>query len=131
MNEIQCSDFQSAVSRFLLRNQSILDLMGKCQDTSARVNRAVVKAVTSCGCIEVHASKPQLPQDASLDDLRELLSSHVEGQLCDNCRDALMREIGRNLFYLTALCNVFDISLQDVLQNETEALETLGKFSLA
>ena len=46
-------------------------------------------------------------------------------------KNTFMREIGRNLFYLTALCNVFDISLQDVLQNETEALETLGKFNLA
>ena len=109
MNEIQCSDFQSAVSRFLLRNQSVLDLMGKCQDTSARVNRAVIKAVTGCGCIEIHASKPELPKNPSLDDLRELLSSHVEGQLCDNCRETLMREIDETCFILPlfAMCLIF------------------------
>jgi hypothetical protein len=131
MNEKQCSDFQSAVSRFLLRNQSILDILSKCQESATRVNRAAVKAVTSCGCIKVYAVKPQLPPDASLDDLRQLLSSHVEGQLCEHCKEAVTQEVGRNLFYLTALCNVFDISLQEVLQMETEKLETLGKYNLA
>lgn len=130
MNEMQCSDFQSAVSRFLLRHQSILDILSKCQESTSRINRAAVKAVTSCGCIEINAFKPKLPKDASLDDLREILSSQVEGQLCETCKEALAEEVGRSLFYLTALCNVFDISLQEVLSMETAKLETLGKYNL-
>ena len=130
MNDKQCSDFQNAVSRFLLRNQSILDILSKCQESSTRVNRAVVKSVTSCGCVDVHAVKPLIPPDADLDDLRKILSSHVEGELCDSCKEALTQEVGRNLYYLTALCNVFGISLQNVVQWETERLETLGKFNL-
>ena len=130
MGETYCSDFQSAVSHFLLRHQSVLDILSKCQENGARVNGAVVKAVTTCGCIEIHASKPDIPPEVDLEGLRQILSSHVEGQLCDNCKEVLTQEIGRNLFYLTALCNVFDISLQDVLKKETEKLETLGKFNL-
>ncbi|MDR1192602.1 MAG: DUF1573 domain-containing protein [Peptococcaceae bacterium] len=130
MKEMQCADFQSAVSRFLLRHQSVLDILSKYQESAARSNRAVVKAVTSCGCIEIRAAKAKLPPDADLDDLRQMLSSHVEGQLCDNCRETLIQEVGLNLFYLTALCNVFDISLQEVLQAETDKLETLGRYNL-
>jgi hypothetical protein len=130
MNELQCSDFQSAVSRFLLRDHSIVNIMAKLQDSISRADRAVAKAVTGCGCIEIHASKTKLPDDADLDALRELLSSQVEGQICDTCKDILSDEIGRSLFYLVALCNVFDISLQDVLTNETDKLETLGKYNL-
>jgi hypothetical protein len=130
MGEIQCSDFQSAVSHFLLRHQSVLEILSKCQENSNRINRAVIKAVSSCGCIEINAHKPQIPHDTDLEGLREILSSQVDGQLCDSCREVLTQEIGRNLFYLTALCNVFDISLQDVIQTETEKLETLGKFNL-
>jgi hypothetical protein len=114
----------------LLRHQSIIEILSKCQDSTGRINRAVVKAVTGCGCIEIHAFKPKLPEDANLDDLRKILSSQVEGQLCETCKEALTEEIGRNLFYLTALCNVFDLSLQDVLTLETKKLETLGKFNL-
>lgn len=130
MGEIQCSDFQSAVSHFLLRNHSVLEILSKCQVNSARVNQAVVKAATSCGCIEINAHKQTLPKDSDLNALREILSSQVEGDLCNNCREVLTQEIGRNLFYLTALCNLFDISLQDVLRTETEKLETLGKYNL-
>jgi hypothetical protein len=130
MKEIQCADFQSAVSRFLLRHQSVLDILSKHQEAAARCNRAVIKAVTSCGCVEIQAVKPELPPDAGLDDLRRMLSSHVEGHICDNCRETLIQEMGRDIFYLTALCNVFDISLQEVLRQEAGKLETLGKYNL-
>ena len=130
MNDLQCSDFQSAVSRFLLYNQSILKILSRLQDSACRTDRAVVKAVTGCGCIEINAYKQKLPENAGLDDLHELLSSQVEGRICDTCKEVLSDEIGRSLFYLAALCNVFDISLQDVLTKETEKLETLGKYNL-
>ena len=130
MNELQCSDFQSAVSRFLLRNQSILEILSRLQDSACRTDRAVVRAVTGCGCIEINAFKQKLPENAGLEDLRELLSSQVEGHMCNTCKEVLSEEIGRGLLYLTALCNVFEISLQDVLTKETERLETLGKYNL-
>jgi len=130
MDEPQCSDFQSAVSHFLMHSQSVIDIIARLQDSVSRANRAVVKAVIGCGCIEIHAEKTRLPEDAGLDDLREFLSSQVEGRMCDVCRDALAGEVGRSLLYLTALCNVFDISLQDILTKETDNLETLGKYNL-
>lgn len=130
MDEFQCCDFQSAVSHYLLRNQSVLEILGKCQENSSRVNGAVVRAANSCGCIEIRTSKPSIPEDIDLEGLRALLSSQVQGQLCPTCREVLMEEIGRNLFYLTALCNVFDLSLQEVLSMETKKLETLGKYNL-
>jgi len=128
--ELFCQEFQQTVSNFLLRHQSILDLLSKSLEATARVNRAVTKSVTSCGCLKVHAEKKPLPQEANLNDLKELFSSHLEGRLCDNCRDIIINELGKNLFYFTALCNTLDISLQEVLEQEYKKVSTLGRFNM-
>ncbi len=57
--------FQSTVRSMLIRHQSILDILSKGQETSARVNRAVVKSATNCGCHSVNAHKKPLPSTAS------------------------------------------------------------------
>lgn len=125
-----CDDFQEKVSEFLLRHQSILDILSKNTESNARVARAVTKAVTACGCIKIKAEKKPLPPDASLNDLKMLFSSHLEGELCDNCRDVIINEIGKNIFYLTALCNTLDLSLQEVLEKENKKIMTLGRFNM-
>lgn len=130
MSELFCQEFQQTVSDFLLRHQSILDLLSKSLEATARVNRAVTKSVTSCGCLKVHAEKKPFPLEANLNDLKELFSSHLEGKLCENCRDIIINEMGKNLFYLTALCNTLGIGLQEVLEQENKKVQTLGRFNM-
>ena len=122
--------FQSTVKSLLIRHQSILDILSKGQESSGRVNRAVVKSVTSCGCHSVNAHKKPIPPDASLADLKELLNSQLEGFICDNCRDIIEAELGKQLFYIAALSNALDISLTDVLDQENKKLQTLTIFNL-
>ena len=122
--------FQSTVKSLLIRHQSILDILSKGQETSARVNRAVVKSVTSCGCHAIDAHKKPVPPDASLADLKELLNSQLEGFICDNCRDIIEAELGKQLFYIAALSNALDISLTEVLDREHKKLQTLTVFNL-
>jgi hypothetical protein len=122
--------FQIMVKSLLIRHQSILDILSKGQETSARVNRAVVKSVTSCGCHAVNAHKKTLPPDTSLADLKELLDSQLVGLICDNCRDIVEAELGKQLFYIAALANALDISLSEVLYQEYKKLQTLTIFNL-
>lgn len=130
LSNLQFTEFQQTVSNFLLRHQSILDILSKSQEANSRVNRAVTKSVTSCGCLQIHANYKPLPPEASLDDLKSLLSSHLEGELCENCRDIIVKEIGKSLFYYAALCNTLDISLQEVMESEHQKVTTLGKFNM-
>ena len=62
MKDIIFDSFQNDVSESLLRHKSILDIMTKYTESSSRINRAVAKAVTNCGCIEIIASKQPLPE---------------------------------------------------------------------
>lgn len=130
VSNLQFRDFQQTVSNFLLRHQSILDILSKSQEANSRVNRAVTKSVTSCGCMKINADRKPLPREANLDDLRKLLSNHLEGEVCENCRDIIINELGRSLFYYAALCNTLDISLQEVLEKENDKVTTLGKFNM-
>ena len=57
MKDFICKDFQESVSELLIRHKSILDIMTKLEEAQSRVNRAVAKAVTNCGCIKVNGRK--------------------------------------------------------------------------
>ncbi len=129
INDIHIEDFQSVVGDLLMRNRSILDIISKIQTSAARVNRAVVKSVTQCGCMQVEGKKQAFSNETSIDDLRELMSTQIQGKLCPECRPRVEEEIGDALFYLAALCNALDISLYDVILKEKEALSTLGPYS--
>ena len=74
-----CHHFQKNVEENLVRHYSILDIVSKFQETNARVNRALFRAVTDCGCISVDASKQVLPDDCSFEDIRNHIQSHLEG----------------------------------------------------
>jgi hypothetical protein len=131
MKDVIFDDFQNSVNESLLRHKSVLDIMTKLQDSQARINRAVAKSVTSCGCVEIQASKQQLPNDEDdINTLNNCLKTHFKGSICDNCRSVIESEIGNNLFYLTSLCNTLDINLYDVLIKEFDKINTLGKYSL-
>ncbi len=129
INDIHIEDFQSVVGDLLMRNRSILDIISKIQTSAARVNRAVVKSATHCGCVEINGKKQTFSEEAKIEDLRELMSAQVNGELCDECRPTVEDEIGEVLFYLAALCNTLNISLYDVILKEKEALSTLGTYN--
>lgn len=121
--------FQSSVKSLLIRHQSILDILSKGQEASARVNRAVVKSITNCGCLGIDAHKKPLPENVGIHDLKELLNSQLDGELCDNCRDIIQTELGKQLFYIAALANALDLSLAELLAKEESKLKTLTIFN--
>lgn len=123
-------NFQKIVDSMLIQHQSILDILSKGQETSARVNRAVVKAVTTCGCLAVDAQKKPIPEDATLADLKYIFSSHLKGSLCPNCREIVEIELGKQLFYIAALVNTLGLSLNDIIKKEEEKLNTLTVYNL-
>lgn len=122
--------FQYAVEDLLVRNKSILDEMSKIQDSNARINRTISKAVTHCGCIQINAKKQEYPESSDFSNIKEYLSSHVEGNLCTECRDHLEKDIGRLLFYLTTVCNNLDLNLYDIILKEYDRLKLFGKYNL-
>lgn len=129
MKDLLCDEFQNTVSELLIRHQSILDVLTKSQEANARTNRAIVKAVTNCGCIKVNACKRDIPEEASLDDLRSLMENHLNGHLCESCKEIIEGELGRSLFYLAALCNTLDLNMYDIFIKEHKKLSTLRIFN--
>jgi NTP pyrophosphatase (non-canonical NTP hydrolase) len=127
----KCSDFQSAVDDYLIRHRSILDIMTKYQEASARVNRAFAKTVTECGCVTVNATRQQAPADIEYSNLKQFMSSHLSGEPCEQCKEVLTKELGHSLFYLAALCNLSGISLNEVMRRECDMVTTLGFFHLS
>ncbi len=124
-------DFQDLVSEVLIRHRSVLDCLTKFQESNARVNRSVIKAVTDCGCVSICANKREYPAKDSLKDCGKHMDSHLRGKLCENCREVVAEELGKHLFYMTALCNTLDFKLDDLLGHEHERISTLGHFLLS
>ncbi|MBC7343429.1 MAG: DUF1573 domain-containing protein [Clostridia bacterium] len=131
MKATVCDEFQHNVRESTWRHYSILDIISKSQEASAHLNRAIVKAATSCGCLQIQAERQPFPTNVSFRELKNLLDNHVRGSLCPECREAIETEIGEALFYLAAICNTLDLSLQDIMSKENERLNCLGIFSLA
>lgn len=131
MKDLLCDEFQAMVSECLVRHKSILDVLTKLQESTARINRAVVKAVTNCGCVRIRAQRPEFPPEISLQDLKNYMDTHLSGKVCDNCQEVMESEIGAQLFYLAALCNLFDMNLYDILIKEHKKLSALGIFNFS
>lgn len=128
MKDLIFDNFQNDVNELLLRHKSIIDVMTKYNESSSKVNRAIAKAVTECGCLKISAKK-QIIKDED-DFFSDSNNTHIKGKLCENCRDTIEKELGNNLFYLAGLCNTMDISLFDVLLKEHNNLNMLGKYNL-
>ncbi|SHE45865.1 DUF1573 domain-containing protein [Clostridium fallax] len=129
MKDVIFDHYQNSINESLLRHKSILDILSKYQESQSRVNRAICKAVTNCGCITINAEKQNTLDNYSLDDLNQCLNTHLNGELCDNCREIIEQEIGNNLFYLTSLCDTLNLNLYDILLKEYDKINTLGKFT--
>lgn len=128
------TELQLAVREYLIRHRSIMDTMSKLQEASARVNRAVAKAVTVCGCVEVQARRQQVPKEASEDityvELKRYVQTHLSGDVCDQCRDVLEAELGQTFFYATALCETLNLRASNIVNRELQRVVTLGVFNL-
>lgn len=131
MGSISLKQFQDQVSELLLRHRSILDVLSKYQQSNAATNRAIIKSITECGCIEVHATKQKFAPNLTLEQAKELLDTHLTGQLCDSCQDIIASEIGKNLFYLASLCNLLQLDLESIISKESDKCSTLGLFNLS
>lgn len=122
--------FQDAVDEVLIRHRSVLDVLSKIQEADSRVARATAKAVTACGCIAVQADRQRIPADADALSVHQYVRSHIEGDLCGRCREALERELGQALFYQTALATLLQLDLRTLLTDELQRLNTLGIYNL-
>jgi hypothetical protein len=125
-----CQEFQQTVSEYLIRHRSILDVMTKFQESCAHVNRAVVKTVTNCGCLQIEAERQPVPPDANLSEITEYMRTHLKGKLCPNCLEVVEGELGNVLFYLAAYCSLLDLDLKKLIAKENDRISTLGVYSL-
>jgi hypothetical protein len=131
MKSGQNDSFQEVVDDVLIRHRSILDVISKLQECTAKVNRATVKSVTSCGCLQINASRQALPEDTSFLSWKTYMQTHLSGELCPKCREILETEIGQAIFYIAALCNLLNLDLDEIMEKEQERLNALGPYSLA
>lgn len=127
--DLSLDEFQKQVDDVLIRHRSILDIITKLDEYTARINRAIIKSSTSCGCIEIHAKKQDFNKD-SLEEMKNSMETHISGELCPGCREILLEEIGAYLFYLAALSNAMGVNISEALLNEYNNIKTLGLFSL-
>ncbi len=130
MKDIPASEFQSKVADLLVRHKSVIDTLSMLQESTAKVNRSVCKAVTFCGCLSINASRQTYPPDSTFKDCKESMNTHLAGELCENCREIIEEKMGDNLFYLAALCGLLDMNMEELFGKELERLKTLGYFRL-
>jgi NTP pyrophosphatase (non-canonical NTP hydrolase) len=130
ISDIMMDKFQYLVLELLLRNKSILDSSTKFQDSCARVNRAIAKAVTHCGCVQINAEKQNYSENDDIKVIRDSIKTHIDGTLCESCRDTMEKEIGKTMFYLASICNSLDLNLYDILLKEYDRLNIMGRYNL-
>ena len=122
-------DFQSKVSLLIARNNNILDILTKFQDSCGKTNRSVIKSATGCGCVRINAEKTSF----NIEEIKSLSPkelSGIKGDICSFCRERIENEIGETLFYLAGLCNAMGLSMKDIMKKEISNVEMLGKYSL-
>jgi NTP pyrophosphatase (non-canonical NTP hydrolase) len=131
MKDLICDEFQNTVGDLLIRHHSVIDVLSKLSESACRVNRAVIKSVTECGCVSIKAEKVDIPEHLeSVAELKACLDHHLRGELCSHCDEVVMSELGKLLFYTAALCNILDINLYDVFITEHKKSQALGYFNM-
>lgn len=130
MNKSDNDTFQKNVDQFLIQHRSILDVMTKYQESNARVNRAIAKAVTQCGCLKINAKKQIIPSNTKLTEIHKFMDNHLEGSLCDSCKEIIETEMGSSLFYVAAICSILNLDFGDIIKKEEERISTLGIYNL-
>lgn len=125
-----CAKFQDYATNLQFRNKSILDIVSKLSEQNSYISRAVLKSVTHCGCIQIHASKQIFLNYKSLEENKENLQTHIQGELCPKCQEKIEEEIGDLLFYLASMCSALNINLDTIMNKKLDNLKTLGIFNL-
>lgn len=125
-----CSEFQNITGELQLLNKSILDIVSKLDEQTSRLNRAVFKSATHCGCIEIHATKQLFSDNKTLEENQFDLDKHVEGSLCPKCKEKIQEEMGELMFYLASMCTALEMDLEQVMNTKLEHLKTLGIYNL-
>lgn len=123
------TELQEQASEVLVRHRSILDIMTKLDEYNGRINRAIAKSVTFCGCMEIAAKKQDF-NSTSLNEMLNKMDSHILGEICPNCREILEQEIGAYMFFLASLANTLDFDLADTITKELERTKTLGIYGM-
>ena len=131
MKDLICDEFQNVVGDLLIRHHSILDILSKLSEANCRVNRAVVKSVTDCGCMSVEATKLQIPDNVnSIEELRQHMDNHLRGVMCNNCEDVIISELGKLLFYSAALCNTLITNLYYIFITEYKKASAIAVYNM-
>jgi hypothetical protein len=104
---------QHLVSQYLIRHRSILDVQSKLNESTAP-----------------HLPRARQGSLHGLGDLRGFLSTHLQGEPCERCREILEDEIGTTLFYLAVLCYVTGLDLDTAIRKERDRVSALGVYHL-
>lgn len=118
IKDIIAEDFQLAAEAALKRNKNLLDTVSKLNSAATKLSRAVIKASTQCGCIELSGKKT------------DISDRQIKGEICPSCRSAVEKEMGDTLFYIAGIANALDISIYDVMLKEKQQISLLKNFSL-
>lgn len=123
MSDSKSDDFQEKISALIIRNQNVLDILTKCQNSCGKICRSTVKTATGCGCLKIVGEKsfPVFPDKQY---------SGTKGTLCPDCKSIIEDEIGEMLFYIAGLCNALGLSMKEIMKKEIKNVEVLGKYSL-
>jgi hypothetical protein len=63
-------------------------------------------------------------------EIHKFMDAHIEGSLCDNCKEIIETELGSSLFYATAICNILNLDFNEIIKKEEERISTLGIYNL-
>jgi len=58
------------------------------------------------------------------------MDNHLEGSLCDSCKEIIETEMGSSLFYVAAICSILNLDFNDIIKKEEERISTLGVYNL-
>ncbi len=114
------TEYRSRAAGVIARNKSVLDILSKQQCAGAKVVRSVIKAVTACGCIGINGCKNP-PRTGT---------TQIEGELCEDCENIIMTEMGEMFFYFVSLCNALGIDVAEVVRRDMSRCDMLGPYSL-
>lgn len=132
LNNTITEEFQCTVRENDFFNKNILEQLAKLQEVSAKLNKTIIRACTHCGCIEINANNKlySYDDDINFDMIKLLDPHHISGDLCEDCKDLIEKNIGSCLYYLACISNSFDLNLNEVLLKEMNKINILGKFNI-
>jgi hypothetical protein len=129
-NERKMCELQQVAAQMLLRNKSLLDALTKMQEAGAKTLRSVVKAATRCGCIELSGALQPINSNMTFEEIRGKLNFYKDGEICNECKFAVEKEMGAVLFYMASVCNALDLDMNEIIEKEIERNRLLGGYSL-